>query len=150
MFEDLFKGWQLVNQAYLDKSLAGGKLMFWYLTACIVVIGGVYMYLYWQGAVGLAVLFSSLAGVRPPVNGIPINIIHAIGIVLILRYVLFSGLSKKAPQNLENRLREIESKTGELHKLAFGDVESPKEEEEHGRTTAKTSAGKKAKGVSKA
>lgn len=149
MFEDLFKAWQYVNQAYLDKSLAGGKVMFWYLTACLFVVGGIYMYLYWQGAVGLAVLFSSLAGVRPPTNGIPINIVHSIGIILIFKYVVFSGLTKKAPQNLENRLREIESKTGELHKLAFGDVESPKEEE-HGRAPTKSSAGKKAKGVSKA
>jgi len=132
MFDDLYKAWRSIYMAYLDKSLAGGRVMFYYLSLCVLVVAGIYMYLYYQGAVGFAILFSSVAGVKAPNGTPPINILHAIGMILIIRYVMFGGLTKKAPENLENRLREIESKVGELHKLAFGDVSNPEEVDKDG------------------
>lgn len=154
VFTDLYKAWEVIHETYKAKQLAGGKVMFYYLTLCVVVIAGLYMYLYYQGCVGFAVLFSAWSGVPAPINGgalPPINIVHAIGIILILRYVVFAGLGgKKEPEKFEGRLREIESKVGELHKLAFGDVPSP-EQKEAGADVGKestSSSGKDPKDIS--
>jgi len=124
MIDMLIKFWQQTHLTYLEGKLRKG--MYWYLTACLVVIGCVYYFMIWEGFIGIAVLFSVFAGMKLPVGGVPIDVVKAAGIILIMRYVLMSGidaLAKKTPENVEFRLREIESKIGELHKLAFGDID---------------------------
>lgn len=133
MFGELFNAWKAVNETYKSNQLAGGKVMFWYLTLCVVAIGGLYMWIYYSGCLGFAILFSAWAGAPPIVNGggVPvITIIQAIGMILVLKYALLTGTGgKKDDGKTDGRLREIESKIGELHKLAFGDVNSPDVEE---------------------
>lgn len=131
MFDDLIKFWKLIKAAYDDRQLWRG--MYYYLTGVLVVVGGLYLYLLYAGYIGFAILFSHLAGTPVPVvSGVAsINIVQAAGMLLVLRYMVLGSLdamSKRTPENLDHRLREIESKIGELHKLAFGEVSEPKEQ----------------------
>jgi len=127
MFNELISFWQMVRATYVEKEI--NKVMYWYLTICIVVVGGLYMYLYYQGCIAFSIIFSSVIGADT--GGATISIVQAIGIILILKYVLFGGveaLIKAKPVKLEERLNAIESKVGELHRLAFEEIE----EEESG------------------
>ena len=83
MFNDLINAWKQVYATYLEGKLH--KVMYYYLTLCIFVVGGLYLYLYYQGVIGLAILMSSLAGVQPTTTQPPITVVQSIGIILIVR-----------------------------------------------------------------
>jgi len=129
VFDDLIKFWRILRATHLEKQLWGGTFMFYYMTMVLAVVGGLYVYLMWEGFIGFAVLFSHLAGSKIPTDSLPIiDVVKAAGMILIIRYSILGGLdklAKRSPENLEPRLREIESKVGELHKLAFGEVNLP-------------------------
>ena len=123
VFQDLIKFYKLSRMTYLAGDLK--KPFYYYLLFCICVIGGMYIYLYSYGVIGLAVLLSLMAGYQTPMTSPPITVLHSIGIVLIMRYTFMSGLDKlaqKTPENIELRLKNLEDKINELHKLAFSEV----------------------------
>jgi hypothetical protein len=135
MFDDLIKWWKMVYQTYLAGDLK--KPIYYYLTACIVVVGGMYIYIYYSGFIALAIILSALVGVYPPDGIPPISILGAVGIVFILRYGLMGAVDNlaKKPAQFEERIVTIGDKVNELHKLAFGEVEEEGEENDKGKGT---------------
>lgn len=120
MFNDLINAWKQVYATYLEGKLH--KVMYYYLTLVIIVIGGLYVYLYYQGCVGLAVIFSAISGVQPSGTAPPITIVQAIGIILIIRYTFLGGIdavAKRVPDHITERLSVIEDKLNDMHELAF-------------------------------
>jgi hypothetical protein len=148
MMQDLYKGWKMVYQTYLSGDIR--KIMYYYLTACIITLGGVYFYLIWQGYISFAVIFSSLVGVLPQTETPPITITGAVGIIFIIRYIIMGVFDNLKPSNIEERLHAVEDKVNDLHKLAFDDVdidlslnEKPKNKE--GGEVGKTQSAKSRK-----
>jgi len=120
MFTDLINAWKQVYATYLEGGIH--KVMYYYLTLVIIVVGGLYVYLYYSGCLGLAILFSSLAGAQPSGTQPPITIVQSIGIILIVRYTFLGALdmiAKKAPDQMLERLSQVEDKIRDLHQLAF-------------------------------
>lgn len=126
MFGDLIAMWKQVYLTHKEGKI--NTVMYWYLVFVLVVVGGLFMYLYWEGCIGIMILFNGLIGVP---TGMSFNILKAIGLVLIIRYALLSGIdaaAKRTPANITERLTLIEDKVNSLHRLAFYEDEEDAEE----------------------
>jgi len=120
MFAELMLAWKQVYATFLDRKI--GRVMYYYLVFCLVVIAGLYVYLLWMGAVGFSIMFSVWSGSRLVTDEPAINIVRAIGMILIIRYTLLSGIdavAKRTPEKMEERLTLIEDKLRDMHTLAF-------------------------------
>ena len=120
VFNDLISFWKLVYGSYKEKEIK--QIMYWYLTIVIGVIGALYVYLYYEGCVGLAIIFSHISGS----GSAPVSIVQAVGIILMMRYTFMSGvdaLAKSKPVNWEARLKSVEDKLADLHQLAFSEIQ---------------------------
>ena len=120
MIDMLINAWKQVYATYLDRKI--GKVMYYYLVLCLVVVGATYYYLYWAGCVGFSVLFSVWAGAKLSTTQPPITIVEAIGMILLVRYAILGGIdavAKRTPDKIEERLTLIEDKLRDMHMLAF-------------------------------
>lgn len=120
MIEALINAWKQIYATYLDRKI--NKVMYYYLTLCVIVVAGVYYYLYWMGCVGFAVLFSVWAGAKLSTVQPPITVIQAIGMLLLVRYAILGGIdavAKRTPDKIDERLTLIEDKLRDMHTLAF-------------------------------
>lgn len=120
MFDALINFWKQTYATYLEGKL--NKVMYYYLTLCIGVVGVIYFWLYWNGVVGFALLFSVWAGAPLNTTQPPITIVQAIGMILIVRYTFLGGIdavAKRTPDNIQERLTIIEDKLNDMHELAF-------------------------------
>lgn len=112
--------WKQIYATYLDRKI--GKVMYWYLTLCVIVVGGMYVYIYYAGTIGFAVLLSVWAGAKLSTTQPPITIVQAFGMILIVRFTLLGGIdavAKRTPDKIEERLTLIEDKLRDMHTLAF-------------------------------
>lgn len=120
MFNDLTNAWKQIYATYLEGKI--NKVMYYYLTLCIGVVGAMFIYLYWSGCLGFSILLSVWAGAKLSTVQPPITIVQAIGMVLVVRFTLLGGIdavAKRTPAKLEERLILIEDKLRDMHKLAF-------------------------------
>jgi hypothetical protein len=126
-YDELLKFWKLLRNSFVMGDIR--KPMYYYLSLCLVVVGGLYMYLVWEGFFALAILFSRFAGITPPAGLPPISLVGSVGIVLIIRYSIFGAVDglAKAPKALEERMALLEDKVNDLHRLAFGEVDDAEE-----------------------
>lgn len=128
-FDEFMQFWKLVKQAYISKDIKKG--MYYYLTACIFIVGGVYIWLIWAGVTGLTAIFNVWLLGRA--SDIPFTVTSCAGIVLLIRYSIMGaidGLKQKPPANLENRLKGVETKMDRLYKMAVEPDFDPKKDEE--------------------
>lgn len=127
VFEPLLNFWKAVKVTYISGDI--NKAMYYYLTGVIIVVYGLLMYLFWQGFVGVTIIANQWFLNR--ISEVPFTITNAIGIILLIRYSIFGAvetLKKKAPENLEQRLKAIEDKMHVIYKMATDiDYEPPKE-----------------------
>ena len=129
LFEELISFWKLTRQAWISGDIKKG--MYWYLTGCIFVVGGLYLWLLWAGFVGVTVIFNVWLLGRT--SDIPFNILNGTGIILLIRYSIMGaidGLKQKPPANLESRLKGVEKKMDRLYKMAVEPDYDPKKDEE--------------------
>jgi hypothetical protein len=132
VFEELTSFWKATKQAYVSGDIK--KVMYYYLTFCIIVVYGVYLYIYYRGFVGMTAIVNIWFLNRP--SDIPFTLLDAVGIVFILRYGFMNaidGLKQKPPQNLENRLKAVEGKMDRLYKMAVEPDYDPKKHEEESK-----------------
>jgi hypothetical protein len=151
MIDLMINGWKQVYATYLDRKI--GKVMYYYLTLCIIVIAGAYYYLYYMGCVGFAVLFSVWAGAKLSTVQPPITIVQAIGMILLVRYAILGGIdavAKRTPDKMDERLTLIEDKLRDMHTLAFtGFLSSQRVREVKAQLKQETLARKKKEVVKK-
>lgn len=128
IFDDLMKLWRMIFASWKDGTIRTG--MYYYLVGVIFVVGGLYIYLLWQGYVGFAVIFSTITGAQ---SGLAIDVVQAAGILIVVRYMILGGIdaiAKSKPAELSERLMLIEDKVNALHRLAFHEEEDDDEPEE--------------------
>jgi hypothetical protein len=141
MFDSLISAWKQIHGTYIAGDI--GKVMYYYLTSVLFVIGGIYMYIYYEGCIALAVIMSVFAGAQLSTAQPPITIVGAFGIVLIIRYTFLGALdviAKKTPDKMLERLSQVEDKVRDLHQLAFTEL---MDEEQKQGIFAKVRADKK-------
>jgi hypothetical protein len=120
MFTELINAWKQIYATYLDRKI--DKVMYWYLTLCVIVVAGMYVYIYYAGTLGFAILMSVWAGGKLSTTQPPITIVQAFGMILIVRYTLLGGIdavAKRTPDKMDERLTLIEDKLRDMHTLAF-------------------------------
>lgn len=127
MFSDLINFWKQIYLTYKEGKI--NVVLYYYLVAVLFVVGGLFMYLFFEGAIGVMILLNTVIG--RDMSGMQFNILKAIGVVMIIRYSLLSGIdavAKRTPANITERLTLIEDRLNALHRLAFGEDEEDAEE----------------------
>jgi len=117
MFSDLLKFWKQLYLTHKEGKLSA--VMYYYLVCCLFIMAGLFMYLYWEGTIGIMILMNTITG--NPMN-IEFNILKSIGVVLIIRYALLSGIdavARRTPDNITDKLTLLNDKVNALHRLAF-------------------------------
>lgn len=142
MFDSLISAWKQIHGTYIAGDI--GKIMYYYLVTVLFVVGGMYLWIYYEGCISLAVIMSVFAGAQLSTVQPPITVVGAFGIVLIIRYTFLGALdviAKKTPDKMLERLAQVEDKVRDLHQLAFTEL---MDEEQKREIFAKVRADKKA------
>jgi hypothetical protein len=112
--------WKLIYQTYLEHRI--GRIMYYYLVSFLVIFGGLYFYMLWEGSVGFAVVLSVFAGAKVPSASPAVTVVQAIGMILIVRYTFLGALdeiAKRPADKFSERLAVVEEKLNDLHALTF-------------------------------
>jgi hypothetical protein len=128
IFDELISFWKLIKQAEISGDIKRG--MYFYLSGCLVIVGGLYLWLLWSGFTGITAIFNVwLLGRK---SDIPFTVINGAGIIMLIRYSIMGaidGLKQKPPANLESRLKGVEKKMDRLYKMAVEPDYDPKKDE---------------------